>query len=498
MANKLFFESFDHPYWSYDKLWTSYGSPFLFDVGQPRNGVGGLRLPESLSNPASANCYNQWLGKNLGEFVPRVVLGFAYRMPARSAGAYYYGNGRRWNNLCQFQSEDYNGKSSLQLITLPTSSACTSFALKGVAWSNTGDPNGLYDGSGNIVPSQSSVLLALDTWYYIEVDVKFSTTGDGWFKVYVDGEQAFSATNIKTVNADVAGTAFGGFLLGGVGPGGNGSDSAIWSSWTLGSYDDLYCHYGNSPTRLGDLTVENKVIGAEALFTSWSAYPSGTAATNVTDNDAATGISSSVVDDQHLFTFGDISATPETIHGLQVCAIGQKTDSGARNLALVAHERWYSGVLTASAIVADDTVSIGYSGSEVVYTFKASPTVAYEVAVGGDLEESLANLATAINEGDTNGGVAHSLGTATSNATTLTFLANAGLNGALILTTETAGSAAWDDAQLTQYNDADASADLPMSANTKSFIHTFAVDPRTSTGWTKNRLNNAFIGVKCR
>lgn len=46
-----------------------------------------------------------------------------------------------------------------------------------------------------------------------------------------------------------------------------------------------------------------------------------------------------------------------------------------------------------SNVSADDTVVIG----AVTYTFKASPSAAYEVDIGGDLEGSIDNLVAAIN-----------------------------------------------------------------------------------------------------
>ena len=52
-----------------------------------------------------------------------------------------------------------------------------------------------------------------------------------------------------------------------------------------------------------------------------------------------------------------------------------------------------------SNVAADDTVVIG----DVTYTFKASPSAANEVDVGGDLDTSINNLVAAINDSGTEG-----------------------------------------------------------------------------------------------
>lgn len=52
-----------------------------------------------------------------------------------------------------------------------------------------------------------------------------------------------------------------------------------------------------------------------------------------------------------------------------------------------------------SNVAADDTVVIG----DITYTFKAAPSSAYEVDVGGDLDTSIGNLVAAINDSGTAG-----------------------------------------------------------------------------------------------
>ena len=494
MANKLFFESFDHPYWSYDKLWTSKNSTGdVADATAGRNG-NGFRFASASSS--------KWLGKNLGEYVPQMVLGFAFKLPASASTGFWT---RRWETLCQFQSQDFAGKVNLWLLALPDSSAGTSFRLAGRMFHSTLGLDWIYDSADVIEQATSSISLSVDTWYYIEVDVLFGVSGGGHMKTYVDGELAFEATDIKTVNSTVSGTAWGSFLLGGYGV---GDGVTIPTAYAYGYFDDVYCHYGDSPTRLGDLTVGHKDLTGAGLSSAWAAYPSGTALANLTDNSAATGISSSVLNDQHNFTIEALGVTPETIHGVQVCAVGQKTDSGARSLALTALSRSYTGVLTGTP-ANTNAVTIGTAGAEKIYTFKTaltSSTAANEVLVGGDAEESMNNLAAAILGGSGAGTlygsdtVAHtkiSAAVVTTGPLALTVTGNAGEDLSTQATTAT-GGVSWAAATLAANLDEDVSGDLPMSASAKNFIHTFTVDPRTNLAWTEDWVDAAYIGVKCR
>ena len=101
-----------------------------------------------------------------------------------------------------------------------------------------------------------------------------------------------------------------------------------------------------------------------------------------------------------------------------------------------------TGTLTATGnFTADDAVTIG----DDTYTFKASPSAAYEVDLGADLATSLSNLAAAINATGTagttygTGTLANADVTATSTATTVVVTAkqaNAGTAGNSIVLTE--------------------------------------------------------------
>ena len=503
MANKLFFESFDHPYWSYDKLWNlEYPAS---SAATPAAGRTGDCLMFSVGQAA--------LQKRFDTSVPKQTLGFAFRLP--SSATYFYG-GRKYTSICQLMNDGSGAAIGLHLLLVPTSSAASGFTLAARMWTDintspvpaTQDPAWIYQADG-VTPapgSDSSIVLAKDTWYYIEVEAVFGATSGGELRVYVDGELAINLADIRTTNSYTGGSAFGGFYLGGVSPT-DGSNANYWSAWAQGQYDDVYCHYGDSPTRFGDLTVGHKDLTGAGLSSAWAAYPSGTALTNLTDNKAATGISSSVVDDQHNFTIEALGVTPETIHGVQVCAVGQKTDSGARNLALTALSRSYTGELTGTP-ANGNTVTIGTAGAEKVYTFKTaltSPTAANEVVVGLNAEASLNNLAAAVLGGDGAGTlygsdtVAHTKISAAvvTAGPKLTVTGNAGENLDTQATTAT-GGLTWAEATLTENLDEDVSSDLPMSANTKSFIHTFTVDPRTNLAWTEDWVDAAYIGVKCR
>jgi hypothetical protein len=496
MANTLFFDSFDHPNWSYDKLWTSKSSTSeVVGSGWGRNGNGFKFASASAS---------RWLGKNFGEYVPEVVLGFAYKLPATASTGFYT---RKWETLCQFQSEDYISKANLWLLAIPDSSAGTTFRLAGRMFHSTLGLDWIYSGS-NIVPATSTVSLAVDTWYYLETHVKFNTytdgvaNSDGYLKVYLDGELIIEALNIKTVNDTVTGTGFGSFLLGGYGV---DDGDPLPGAFCYGYFDDLYAHYGDSPTRLGDITVAHAALTADGLLQEWT--PStGNAWEILNDNLPSTYISSNTLNEQSSFAQAGIATTPETIHGVQVCALGQKTDSGSRNLILTVASRSYQGVLTATGNPAvDDTVTIGTSGAEIIYTFKDTLTTANQVKRGASAADTFENLAAAILGGEGEG-TAYGTGTTahtkinaavvTTGPDTLTVTGIPDEDLSTQATTESSTALSWAAATLAVQDDEDVSASLPMSANTKNFINVFTVDPRTNAAWTKDWASAAQIGVK--
>lgn len=128
---------------------------------------------------------------------------------------------------------------------------------------------------------------------------------------------------------------------------------------------------------------------------------------------------------------------PDVAHPWWVCV------SPATPAALVAA----TGVLTFSGNAATtETVTIG----GVVYTFKTSPAVANEVAVGGSTSISIDNLVAAINSGAT-GGVPHPTVRAVKTSTTVITITaiTAGAAGNAIATTETLGSGSWGAATMT-------------------------------------------------
>jgi phage tail sheath gpL-like len=122
---------------------------------------------------------------------------------------------------------------------------------------------------------------------------------------------------------------------------------------------------------------------------------------------------------------------PDAFHPWWVAA----TVSGAPNAAVAA-----SQVLTLSGnAVAAETVTI----DGVVYTFRAAPSVANEVAVGGTAAISITNLVAAINTGS-QGGAAHPTVRAVGTATTVTVTALIeGTGGNSIAVSETMTNASW-------------------------------------------------------
>lgn len=101
-----------------------------------------------------------------------------------------------------------------------------------------------------------------------------------------------------------------------------------------------------------------------------------------------------------------------------------------------------AGVLTSTQTnpANNDTVTIG----SIVYTYKTTPANPYEIAIGSDSDESLQNLADAIN-GDLAGTDAHPLvtsGDVTSDTITITAI-NIGYAGNSIATTDDGDQLSW-------------------------------------------------------
>lgn len=128
------------------------------------------------------------------------------------------------------------------------------------------------------------------------------------------------------------------------------------------------------------------------------------------------------------------------------------------------------GTLTATLnFSAAETVVIG----DITYTFRASPSVAYDVQLGVSLAASLTNLAAAVGASGT-AGIEYATGTlvnadvvATATATTLVSVAAAvGADGNDIATTDTAASASWSATTLEDGADTTQETEWPRKAGT--------------------------------
>lgn len=115
-----------------------------------------------------------------------------------------------------------------------------------------------------------------------------------------------------------------------------------------------------------------------------------------------------------------------------------------------------TGTLTATNVAtAGQTVVIGSPAATITYTWRATPTLPYEVAIGANTAASMANLRDAINRGATEGTdyglntVAHPEVSATADGTHVVLTARVpGVAGNAIATTETSSNMSFGAAAL--------------------------------------------------
>lgn len=171
--------------------------------------------------------------------------------------------------------------------------------------------------------------LATGTWYFIELKVTLSDTV-GTIDVRVNGASTLSLTGQDTKNLGTK-TVFDTVLLG------NTSTGAPTMY-----YDDVYVVNGAGTVNnnfLGDLRVRSLApsgngTSSQLLGSDGNSIDNYLLVDDPTP-DTADYVGSATLDQKDTYAFTDLPDTSGQVLGVQVNALATKTDTGARNLALV-------------------------------------------------------------------------------------------------------------------------------------------------------------------
>lgn len=217
-----------------------------------------------------------------------------------------------------------------QLVSLMSDSQATAHI------SLTSESDGSYqvrrgDWNGTVLGTTTSGLYTATTWHYVELKVTLHDS-TGVVGIHVDGTSVLSLTGQDTKNGGTK-TGFDSFRFGSV----DGSSSD-------GYYDDLYLCTGAG-------SVNNDFLGECRVRTL---YPNGNGATSngvgsdsnsvnnyllVDEAILVTGTADYVdlaaTNDEDTYTFDDLPDTSGTVAAVQLIAYAEKTDAGAKSLALV-------------------------------------------------------------------------------------------------------------------------------------------------------------------
>lgn len=168
--------------------------------------------------------------------------------------------------------------------------------------------------------------LQLGVWHYVEFKATIDNTS-GSYTVRVDGTVVLSGTGADTQYS---------------------SSSSVANSIAIGqSYagfvefyiDDVYIlNTDGSPNDfLGDCRVDYLLPGANGATNDFTASAGSNyqCVDDADPDDDSTYVSSSTVGHVDLYAFGDISHTPDTIHGVQVLMSAKADDAGDRSIAEV-------------------------------------------------------------------------------------------------------------------------------------------------------------------
>jgi len=207
-----------------------------------------------------------------------------------------------------------------------------------------------WDGPSGSGATASSVpgLIATNTWHYYEVELTRSTT-TGTIKVYLDGVQIISKTNVNTGTTDIDYLSL---------QGGNGNVGV--------SFDDMYCV--NVATRLGECRIDTLRPTADTATKGWTPNSGTTNFSRVSEETSdgdTTFNSATVVGTKDLFAIADLPVTPTTIFAVQPVLVARKDNTALSQLCV--------DVVSGSATVQGAVNSLTSTYSYHVDTLVADP-----------------------------------------------------------------------------------------------------------------------------
>ena len=191
-----------------------------------------------------------------------------------------------------------------------------------------------FDGTIRVYNGDTAVLgtttfaLSAQTWYYIEVKVKFSSTV-GTVDIQVDGVNVLSLTGLDTVDNSSTGNSASSFFFQSNPDFGKERD-----------FDDVYLLDSLGTTNndfLGDVTIETILPSADSSV-AWSRSGGSTNAENVDEalrDDDTTYVHSLTSTQKDLYDFANITLTDnDTVYGINVIAYARKEAAGLRQITL--------------------------------------------------------------------------------------------------------------------------------------------------------------------
>lgn len=209
--------------------------------------------------------------------------------------------------------------------------------------------------------ANNSPLAGFRKWHYVEIDLTVANGTGGACQVWVDGISVINLTSADTQNDNAIDGTIDQLLLNRA----NSSDD---------TWDDIYALDTNGSVnnaRLGEIAIEMLLPDGDGNRNNFTATGAGTTnadrvADGTSPDDDTTYVSSATLDDDELYTFGNLTLTGDSVKAVVVRHRSRKVDGGERQMRCLAR----------NGVAESESVATGISAEYRHYDgiFEQNPT----------------------------------------------------------------------------------------------------------------------------
>ena len=168
----------------------------------------------------------------------------------------------------------------------------------------------------NTLITSSSGLVAINTWYYLEVEfTRNASTGSA--SIYLNGSQVATGSSLNTGATDISNI---------------GISASVSGAAVNGDFDDIYIT--NRATRIGECRIDLLKPDADDSV-AWSRSSGSTNYTLVNEgpSDGDTSyIYSSTVSQVDQYSLGNLGTTPTNIYAVRAVTVARKDDAATKQI----------------------------------------------------------------------------------------------------------------------------------------------------------------------